>query len=281
MKGLRKTQEVTYSNLYGIIGFLFSVILIIFNFFCKSPKVVFIFGFVNIFIMFIVMCVSQKIAQKKIYSGYSLDSSYAKKIEKSSILANWFSPILVTLTVYSSCFFEGQETTLESNEILDCCAVLISMISLFYTIISVKSQETHNKNSVLPLAHISISDYENDLAVKVFNYGTGPLIIDTLSVIYEGKPHSTVIELFKDTNILWTTFTEDVSGWTIPVGGEIVLIQKYAPTEKEKLLIRQILSHTTISITYKDIYNTKFTKDRELNFFGRHKNLFVNDSINV
>lgn len=281
MNNLKKTKEITYSNLYGIIGFLFSVILIVFDYFCKSPKGVFIFGFVNLFIMFIVMCVSQKIAQKKIYNGYTLDSSCAKKIEKSSILANWFSPILVTLTVCSSYFFEGQETTIKSNEILDCCAVLISMISLFYTIISVKSQETHNKNSVLPLAHISISDYENDLAVKVFNYGTGPLIIDTLSVIYEGKPHSTVIELFNDTNILWTTFTEDVSGWTIPVGGEIVLIEKATPTKEEKLLIREILSCTTISITYKDIYNSKFTKERALSFFGRHKNLFVKESVNV
>lgn len=68
----------------------------------------------------------------------------------------------------------------------------------------------------------------------------------------------------------WSTFTESVNGWTIPVGGQLILIRLYPQNGKTKTLIRTELSKITIYLEYTDIYNTKFQDKRAPNFFGRH-----------
>lgn len=56
-------------------------------------------------------------------------------------------------------------------------AVIISIISMVFTVIFSVLQIKHNKNSVRPISAIKVTDYENKISVRIDNVGTGPLII--------------------------------------------------------------------------------------------------------
>lgn len=149
-------------------------------------------------------------------------------------------------------------------------AVLISIISIIFTVIFSIQQIKHNKNSVKPISAIKLNDYEDKLSVKLGNVGTGPLTIKKL--VFKNKSHesSTLISMMPPINQSWTTFTESVDGWTIPVGGQLTFLELNPGNEETKLLIRKALSQITVTLEYVDIYNTKFHDMRTLDFFGRH-----------
>lgn len=64
----------------------------------------------------------------------------------------------------------------------------------------------------------------------------------------------------------WSTFTESVDGWTIPVGGQLILLRLHPESDETKTLVRKELSKITAYLEYTDIYNTKFKDKRSLNF---------------
>lgn len=148
-------------------------------------------------------------------------------------------------------------------------AVFISIISIIFTVIFSIQQIKHNKNSVKPISAIKLSDYEDILAVKLENVGTGPLTIKKLVFKNESHESSTLISMMPPINQLWATFSESVDGWTIPVGGQITFLKLHPRNEETKSLIRKSLSQITITLEYTDIYNTKFQDNRSLDFFGR------------
>ena len=149
-------------------------------------------------------------------------------------------------------------------------AVIISIISMVFTIIYSHKQNEHNRNSVRPISAIRFDDYEDRIAVKIENAGTGPLLIKKLRLIHEGGESQTLISLMPTINQDWTTYTEEVDGWTIPVGGKITLIKIEPESNTVKTLVRKALSTITVSIDYTDIYSTEFHDERSLEFFGRH-----------
>ena len=69
---------------------------------------------------------------------------------------------------------------------------------------------------------------------------------------------------------IWSTFTGNVDGTTIPVGGQLILLRLYPESDEIKTLVRKELSTMTVYLEYTDIYNTKFQDKRLLDFFGRH-----------
>lgn len=154
--------------------------------------------------------------------------------------------------------------------ITSVCAVFISIVSMIFTFIFSMFQLKHNKNSVRPISAISFNDYEDDLAVKIKNVGTGPLTIKKLIFKDDAQESPDLISMMPTINQLWSTYTEPVDGWTIPVGGEIVLLRLYPENDRTKELIRRKLSGITAYLEYTDIYGTKFNDMRSLDFFGRH-----------
>ena len=68
----------------------------------------------------------------------------------------------------------------------------------------------------------------------------------------------------------WSTYVECVDGWTIPIGGEIILIEVHPENNHVKDLVRKPLSEITAHIEYTDIYGTTFQDKRSFSFFGRH-----------
>ena len=161
----------------------------------------------------------------------------------------------------------------DSNSLIaitSICAVIISIISMIFTVIFSMQQLKHNKNSVRPISAIKLSDYENQIAVKLENVGTGPLTIRKLIFKNHSQESSTLISMMPDIDQLWNTFTESVDGWTIPVGGQLIFLELCPKNDEIKTLVRNELSKITVFLEYTDIYNTKFQDKRSLDFFGRH-----------
>lgn len=150
------------------------------------------------------------------------------------------------------------------------CAVLISIASMIFTIIFSILQIKHNKNSVRPISAIKINDYENLISVRIDNVGTGPLLIKKLILKNDIQESSTLISMMPEIDQLWTTFTESIDGWTIPVGGKVTLLEIHPKSDSVKNLIRKELSKITVFLEYADIYATRFQDKRALDFFGRH-----------
>lgn len=176
---------------------------------------------------------------------------------------------------------EKENTTINASDFLNInsdnliaitsvCAVLISIISIILTIIFSKLQIKHNVNSVRPISAIKFNDYEDEIAVKIQNVGTGPLLIKKLIFKNSFEESSTLIEMMPNINQPWSTYTECVDGWTIPVGGQLIILRLYPATNEVKTLVRKKLSPITVYLEYSDIYNNKFYDERSLNFFSRH-----------
>lgn len=154
--------------------------------------------------------------------------------------------------------------------ITSVCAVLISIVSMVFTFIFSMFQLKHNKNSVRPISAISFYDYEDYIAVKIKNVGTGPLTIRKLTFKNDTQESSDLISMMPAINQAWSTYTEPVDGWTIPVGGKIELLGLNPQNNVTKKLIRRKLSGITAYLEYTDIYGTRFNDMRSLDFFGRH-----------
>ena len=156
--------------------------------------------------------------------------------------------------------------------ITSICAVIISMFSLVLTIITSFLQMKHNKNSIKPIADIRVQDYEDMIAVRIENVGTGPLVVKKLIFTRDNdnREYSSLIEMMPYIKEPWATFFEKADGWKISVDGKIDLLELSPSLEESKESVREALSTITVSLTYTDVYGTVFKESRKLDFFGRH-----------
>jgi len=158
-------------------------------------------------------------------------------------------------------------------------ALLVALISIILTFASLWIQRRHNFKSVTPIANISLSDYENDIAVKISNFGTGPLIIKPLTVTQQNAPPSkNIISLMPDLpdGVTWTTFFENAENFAITPTNSITLIRlagndvdKNFSTARD--IVRRHLRKLKLTLEYQDIYGRRMPKNtQDLKWFGRH-----------
>ena len=162
------------------------------------------------------------------------------------------------------------KNTISNEDILGICAIVISLISLVFSLIFSRLQIKHNKNSVKPISAIRLNDYENQISVRIDNVGTGPLIINKLYFKDDTSTSSSLISMMPEIDQFWSTFTEEVDGWAIPINGKITLLEICPKNNSIKKNIRNVLSKITVFLEYSDIYQTKFSDKKTLDFFGRH-----------
>ena len=158
-------------------------------------------------------------------------------------------------------------------------AVILSMVSICIARSTLKSQQAHNKLSVRPLAYIMIGDYEGRIFVKIRNHGTGPMIINSVTVIGATDPNKPLIQSMPllGPKTAWTNFVGDCSGRSIPVGGEIDLIdftfqEGFCESEYRRVSLeaRKILGDFEICVDFTDIYGSNLPPShRSLEFFHR------------
>ncbi len=166
----------------------------------------------------------------------------------------------------------------ELSGITALLALLISFLSIIFTVISLYFQRRHNFKSLTPILNISISDYENRIGVTLKNTGVGPLIIESFTATNGEISQNNIISLMPSLqqNIFWTTFYDNFVGVCIPHNQSITVIQldgdsnnsDYAQFRNE---VRKYLSKLSITIKYKDIYDRSMPiKEKKLEWFGRH-----------
>jgi hypothetical protein len=151
---------------------------------------------------------------------------------------------------------------------VEIVALFVSFITVIFTVIFSLLQQKHNKNSVRPICEIIVSDYEDNIAVKITNVGTGPMTINKLRCKNSHEESDTLISLMPKVPI-WKDFVGNVDGRTIPVEGKITLIEFIPQDYMTKKEVRKALKDIEINVIYSDIYKIKFKRSRKIDFFGR------------
>ncbi|THD70428.1 MAG: hypothetical protein E7813_08355 [Bradyrhizobium sp.] len=159
-------------------------------------------------------------------------------------------------------------------------AVLASAVSFTIAAINMMMQRKHNRKSVLPIGHISVGDYENQIFVRIWNYGIGPMLIKRVVVAGEGgvKQEAAIIDLMPKLpgEYHWSTFVGNISDRTIPAADHISLILLEGDEDNGEFvaareMVRRALSRLTVTVEYKDVYgNNMPAAIRNLEWFGRH-----------
>ena len=166
-------------------------------------------------------------------------------------------------------------------------SLAISVVAIIISINTYRSQKEHNKNSVRPILNILLGDYEDVLYVRVDNNGVGPAIVSstncTCSYFDELMSANSLVDLipyeatikgknsFTTANMhSFTDFVEDITGRTIPPGGQITLLRLEKPERAQLIAFRNLLKNCCVEIGYTDIYNSEpWNCKRSLDFFGR------------
>jgi hypothetical protein len=170
----------------------------------------------------------------------------------------------------------------ESNDDLELIIKIVSLVlslsAIIFTYVSVLLQKKHNRNAVKPIANISISDYENKVAVEIQNNGTGPLIIKSFRAYTDQENKNNLIDLMPDLppGIVWTTFFSNLTGFAITPSKTLNLLElsvdhKSIKESNVRDDIRRKLALITVELVYEDIYGKEMPiKERSLDWFGRH-----------
>lgn len=160
------------------------------------------------------------------------------------------------------------------------CAVLISFLSIVFTVRALRLQRQHNYKSLTPIMYISLGDYENDIFVKLENHGVGPLIIENLKVKSGGQIKDTIIDFMPKlpAGMFWSTFSRHFENRSLPQNQTITLL--HLEGEESDINnsifvtacdeIRKSLSQISLEVKYKDIYDRAMPiYERKLDWFGR------------
>jgi hypothetical protein len=160
-------------------------------------------------------------------------------------------------------------------------ALFVSIISIVVAVVNMTMQRAHNRKGVLPIGHISVADYENQLSVRLRNDGVGPMVVKKATVMKGGDSQQTklaIIEFMPElpNGILWSIFVGDISGRAVSAEDKIILIslegdQEDAGFIAARRMIREALSDLTIKVEYENIYGERMPPvSRRLDWFARH-----------
>lgn len=156
-------------------------------------------------------------------------------------------------------------------------AFVISVISLYVSIKTLKHQQEHNKLSVKPIPEISLASYENSLRVKLRNNGSGPLLIKDFFVEKNGEKKATVFAWIGSlpNKRLLTHYATDIDGRSILPSKAIPLLELTQKESEKDFAIprdfcRKRLKDLVCFVNYSDVYGTEFEPfSRDLTKFGR------------
>jgi len=158
-------------------------------------------------------------------------------------------------------------------------ALFVSAVSIVLAIFNMTTQRTHNRKSLMPIAHVRLGDYENRIFVRLHNDGIGPMVISRVTVSKPGskaKKQASLIAFMPDlpAGILWTTSVADLAGWALAADKDITLLMLEGDPADAKFVsarqsIRQALSELKIEVKYHDIYGTRMPRAvRDLQWFA-------------
>lgn len=127
-------------------------------------------------------------------------------------------------------------------------------------------QRTHNEKSLKPLGQIDFRDRQDQLCVRVSNNGVGPMIVDRLRFVKDGKSHTTIEEcLHLDRRSYARLDSHDsVRKVILPNSFLTVFETSFGAHEGEAAIAhaRQRLALITLKVEFHDIYDNPMTIER-------------------
>jgi len=165
-----------------------------------------------------------------------------------------------------------------ASSIAAICGVFVALLSILLTCVALSLQRTHNYKSVMPIAHISVGDYEDRLVVQLCNNGIGPLVVTKLTVSNGTEEKKGIISWMPEPplGILWSTFTPSLDGRAMLPGHKQALIELTGDMHNKRFAefrdrVREVMSKLVVSVEYNDIYGRPMPPKRhDLEWFGRH-----------
>ncbi|WP_338875019.1 hypothetical protein WBJ53_05320 [Spirosoma sp. SC4-14] len=152
--------------------------------------------------------------------------------------------------------------------------VLISVLAVVGLFCQVYLQRTHNEKSLKPLGQIDFRDRQDQLYIRVSNNGVGPMILDRLWFIKDGKRYATIEECLHLDRRSYSRLDghESVRKVILPNSSLTIFEASLAPQENETALnhVRDQLSPITLKVEFHDIYDNKMSIERDFQWFNRH-----------
>jgi hypothetical protein len=161
--------------------------------------------------------------------------------------------------------------------IIASIAICISILTMFF-------QRQHNKLSVKPIPTLVKYNYINVLRVRIWNKGTGPLIIKSLIAEKNGVRKDNLRDFLPNLpiGIYYYEYILDFENRAIYPGESINLLEFHKKQEKyyewfEK--IKEILNGISITIKYESVYGDSRTLKLKTLKFGptTHEEISLNN----
>ncbi|GGD64342.1 hypothetical protein GCM10011514_30380 [Emticicia aquatilis] len=152
-------------------------------------------------------------------------------------------------------------------------AIIISLLALLATFYQLYLQRLHNEKSLKPLGQIDVGDRKTHIYVHIQNNGLGPLIIKNVVFIKDGITYKTISECLKlAPKSYWHISLKGIDKKVILPNAYFVIFDKNtennSPEEIED--IKKQLTPITLKVSCRDIYDNKFSFERNLEWFSRH-----------
>ena len=159
---------------------------------------------------------------------------------------------------------------------------LVNVGVLVYVALLVHRLESRRgREMVRPAAYLDTGDYENDIFVRVRNFGLGPMVINGLRCFFHDNPATTTPRLEELMPPLggysWETFTTEDPPILVPVEGEVYLVRLTGDDDQEgfpeiRETVRRALSQVVVEVDYADIFKEPIGMERlALTVFARHR----------
>jgi hypothetical protein len=177
--------------------------------------------------------------------------------------------------IYQPIIIERSNSLLQN--VIPAAAVVISLIALFVSLWSLRTQRRHNRKSVRPAGHVQLLDSLQGLHVRIVNKGCGPMLINEFTAVRDKIAKHNIVNHLPE-NILdgfnHQFHTEPEGYWLVP-GDELMLLslngdhtdQVYVKVREN---VRSILSGIIVNLTFCDVYDEKHPVfEKSLSWFKR------------
>jgi len=153
-------------------------------------------------------------------------------------------------------------------------AIIISVLALLATFYQLYLQRIHNAKSLKPLGQVDLLDLNRRLVVGIANNGMGPMIIDRITFFKDGNSSANIEDcLSLNIRSYWRIpVSESVKKVVLPNASFEVFATEFEEHEGEAEITnaRKQLSAIMLKVEYRDIYDHKFSLERNLDWFFRH-----------
>lgn len=170
---------------------------------------------------------------------------------------------------------------IDKNLFISFLALLTSSFAVYISYLTYRIQRKHNINSIKPYLIIHPFDYEDCIKLELKNQGLGVAIIKSFEVFKDTVKKENIFKWLPEklpSGINYEDyFLGGINDFPISSNNLLNILEvKFDNSKKEQIFlrnhIRKILSHLSIKIEYKDIYENVFFLEQNLEIFSRTDN---------